>query len=193
MRGGINLLPLIVFLSQCDICDIVSVEDSQMKKLLIFYDNVVENIAAVIYSTMIIVMFLQVVMRYVFNSPFPWAEEVARYMFIWIVYLGAALAVLRRAHLEVDYFTMLLPKKMALVSSYILNFCALMFLLFVFGKGIELTGMNMFAPSYAIRALPQGVVYLAIPTGAAFMAINLARVLIDSFKNRIKQEDRKYR
>jgi TRAP-type C4-dicarboxylate transport system permease small subunit len=52
-----------------------------------------------------IAVFLQVVFRYVFQSPLSWSEELARYLFVWSGFLGVALATMRGAHFAIDLLT----------------------------------------------------------------------------------------
>ena len=46
--------------------------------------------------------FVNVVFRYVFNSPFQWAEEFSRYAFIWVVFIGAAVSTKHKTHIIID-------------------------------------------------------------------------------------------
>ena len=47
-------------------------------------------------------VFIQVILRYVFNSPMTWSEELARYLFIWCAFLGWIIASRRNSHLAVN-------------------------------------------------------------------------------------------
>ena len=59
----------------------------------------------VIFSMIMVgATFLQVIFRYFFNHPLFWSEELSRYCFVWIVFVGAAIAVKHGAHIGVDYF-----------------------------------------------------------------------------------------
>jgi len=70
----------------------------------------IENIIIKIEETMLgITSFLllaticiQIVCRYVLYIPTPWAEEIARYAFIWLSYIGGAVGVARQAHMEMN-------------------------------------------------------------------------------------------
>ncbi|MDR0576309.1 MAG: TRAP transporter small permease [Candidatus Accumulibacter sp.] len=59
-------------------------------------------IIAVCLSCMSIFVFMNVVLRYFFNSGLTWAEEASRYLFIWLIFLGAIVAFRENAHLGVD-------------------------------------------------------------------------------------------
>ena len=94
-------------------------------------DRLLEGSVAAIYAATILVMCTQVVLRYVFNEPLPWAEELSRYFFIWIVYLGAAIASRRAAHLEVDYFVRHLPPQFQSRIRWLFMWVVTVFLLFI--------------------------------------------------------------
>lgn len=75
-------------------------------------------IAVKCQSTMLILMFLvllalmliQVVYRYFLELPLPWTEEIARYVFVIVTYLGASIAVAENSHIEINVRDLLLDK-----------------------------------------------------------------------------------
>ena len=60
---------------------------------------------------MVIVTLAQVFFRYVIAAPLPWSEELARYCFVCIVFLGGAIGLSRGIHLGVDLFVNTLPHR----------------------------------------------------------------------------------
>jgi TRAP-type C4-dicarboxylate transport system permease small subunit len=65
-------------------------------------NRVLHATIAVCLSCMAVFVFGNVVLRYVFNSGITWAEEASRYLFIWLIFLGAIVASRENAHLGVD-------------------------------------------------------------------------------------------
>ena len=62
-----------------------------MKKILKFLnDYLEETICIILMSVMTIIIFIQVIMRYVMHNSLSWSEELARYCFIWLIYIGVA-------------------------------------------------------------------------------------------------------
>lgn len=147
-------------------------------------DRLMDGCVAAIYAASILVMCIQVVLRYVFSEPLPWAEELSRYFFIWIVYLGAAIASRRAAHLEVDYFVRHLPPQLQSWIRWLFMWVVTVFLLFISVKGVELAATFMMAPSYTMEWLPQGIVYAGIPLGAVLMIVNMWRAYRGSGERR---------
>ena len=55
-------------------------------------------------AIMTILVFIQVVMRYVFSNSLSWSEELARFIFLWLSWIGASYAVKERSHFRVEMF-----------------------------------------------------------------------------------------
>jgi TRAP-type C4-dicarboxylate transport system permease small subunit len=70
----------------------------------------IQRLALLILFTIIIVsVSLQVLFRYVLNDPLVWSEELARFAFLWMVFLGLGLAERDDQHIAVDYFVARMP------------------------------------------------------------------------------------
>jgi TRAP-type transport system small permease protein len=67
-------------------------------------DHGVEAIAAAMLAVMVALVFGNVVLRYGFNSGIAVSEELARFLFVWLVFMGSVLAARRREHLGMDSF-----------------------------------------------------------------------------------------
>ena len=62
----------------------------------------IEALMAFFLAVMIVLVFTNVVLRYVFSTGFEWSEEIARLCFIYLVYLGAIGAMRENQHLIID-------------------------------------------------------------------------------------------
>ncbi|RDI24215.1 TRAP-type C4-dicarboxylate transport system permease small subunit [Pseudacidovorax intermedius] len=92
----------------------------------------VENLVALMLAVMVVLVFGNVVLRYGFNSGILLSEEVSRWLFIWMTFLGALVALHERAHLGVDMVVGRLPpsgKKLCLLLSQLLMLYMLWLLL----------------------------------------------------------------
>ena len=70
-------------------------------------------------------MFLQVIMRYVFNTPLTWPEELSRYMWIWTVFFSMSYTIYMRNMLRVDVLAEFLPEKVRQVLEICIQFLSL--------------------------------------------------------------------
>lgn len=77
-----------------------------IKKLVRIYNSLEEILLIYTLMLMVLVVFLQVVMRYVFNNSLSWSEELVRYLFVWQIWLGASLGVKNNNQIRVE----ILPK-----------------------------------------------------------------------------------
>ena len=71
-------------------------------KFLDILEKIQRIILTVSVPGMVLIMFYQVVMRYVFSNSPAWSEELVRYLFIFNVMMAAAIAVRRNSHLQID-------------------------------------------------------------------------------------------
>ena len=63
-----------------------------------------EGLCALMLASMVVLLFIQVVGRYGFENPPDWTEELARMVFIYLTFVGGALAIVRNAHLRIESF-----------------------------------------------------------------------------------------
>ncbi len=81
-----------------------------LSKTLKYLDEKFEYIlVALLLSSFTFLIFYEVCMRYLFHSPTDWAEELSRYVFVYMSYIAAALAVKRNQHIKVDIIRQYLP------------------------------------------------------------------------------------
>lgn len=113
---------------------------------------------------MLIVTCMIVVWRYVLVSPLPWGEEAARYLMIWFVFWGCALAAKGENHLGVEAFINMLPKAGKCVAIKIMYAIAafLFGVLFVLSCQMFLQYMSTGQVSTMLR-IPMNIVYCCVP------------------------------
>ncbi|QPB22331.1 TRAP transporter small permease [Rhizobium sp. 007] len=131
-------------------------------------------------AVMVVLVFGNAVGRYVLNSGFAASEEISRLAFVWLIFLGAAVAVRERAHVGVDMLVLLLPKagkRLCLIITNVLTLYALW--LFAAGSWQQtVIGMNSHAPvtGLPLAAFAAAGLISSIAMAALF-AIDLVRVL----------------
>jgi len=94
-----------------------------MAKLLDFYCEVLKAAIAMCLAAMVVLVFSNVVLRYVFNSGIAISEELSRWLLVWLTFLGAIVALRQHAHLGVDTLVRALPPRgrfVCFVVSYLL-------------------------------------------------------------------------
>ncbi len=120
---------------------------------------------------MLVIIFLQVVSRYLFNHSFEWSEELARFLFVWTVFIGSALIIGDKGHMAVK---LLAEKLKGRTSGFILKIftelCSLVFILILIFQGAKMTKVMMFQTSPAL-GVPMGYVYSIIPISGVLMLL----------------------
>ncbi len=83
-----------------------------MKKPLgkIIFDNFEEIVASVLFVVTLSLVIVNVIMRYVFRTGIPWAEEAATSCFVWTAFIGSAACYKQRAHVGVDILVNKMPQ-----------------------------------------------------------------------------------
>lgn len=131
-------------------------------------------------SLMAILVFGNVVLRYLFNSGITWSEEMSRFLFVWMVFLGAIAALKENMHLGVDIVTNALPKTWKKIFFVISNLLVLWVLWLVLEGSWKMTLLNMVSKAPA-TGLPLSYVYgIGIVMSVAMAIIvlgNLYKVL----------------
>lgn len=136
---------------------------------------------------MVIIIFVQIVSRILIQSSFPWTEELARYLMIWLTFLGASFSFQYGAHIGVEILTSKVPKKVAAFFQVIAAlFCIFLFVLLVV-KGYELVGKSTMQTSPAL-SIPMNYVYMIIPISGILMILNVIDVTIKNLLG-IKKEE----
>ena len=159
--------------------------ESLAKKLLNHFEVYA---GAGIFIIMTILLFVQVVTRYCFGHAVTWAEEVATILFVWMVYLGVAAAVLSRKHLKIDAFVEMLPFKAKKTLLIISNVIFLAFSLYIIFPMMSL--VNNYAAKSAtspILKIPKALSYGVMPLCFLLTAIRLVQEIIRLSKEKEKE------
>ena len=141
------------------------------------------------FSTSIV--FLQVIMRYCFNNALPWVEELARYLFVWQMWLGVSYAARNRTHLRITMLTDRFPPRLHKVVELLVLLLWIGFSVFIAFKGVEMMkSIIRYHQVSAALQLPMQYAYMAVPVGAGLMALRLIEVVIkDYFSGRKRPEE----
>ena len=138
------------------------------------YCKVLEAFIAVCLVLMVVLVFGNVVLRYGFNSGISVSEEISRWLFVWLTFMGAVVALHRHAHLGTEMLVGRLGptgKKVCLVIGYVLM---LITCWFVFSGSLEQTKINwdVSAPSSGASMGWFYAVGLVFGVSAAVMLVN---------------------
>ena len=114
----------------------------------------------------------QVFFRYILKNPLIWIEEITRILFIWMIFIGSAVAHKKVLHPRVDFFIQrIFPKKITIFFKMFTEMYILTFLIIMFTFGMKLA-MNLKFISMSTTGLSLLYLYISIPIAAFIMLIN---------------------
>ncbi len=108
-----------------------------MKKSGHLLGIIVNFLTAIALASIVVLVFINVILRYFFNSGLTWSEEVAVNLFVWVIFLGAIMAARDGLHIRVDVFVSRLPKGLQKIFLLLANFLVLIGLAVLMHGGIK--------------------------------------------------------
>jgi tripartite ATP-independent transporter DctM subunit len=139
--------------------------------------RLLEVLAGLLIGAITVLVTFQVFARYVLNDTPPWSEELCRYLFVWVSFLGACVAMRRAAHLGVDSLVVRLPAGVREVLRHAVTALVAVFVGLLVWQGAALV------PAMAGQRSPSmGIslqwVFVAIPVAAGVMLALQVRALV---------------
>lgn len=158
-----------------------------MKSLSVTITRLLEGLVVIILASMSCLVFLNVVLRYGFNSSINVTEEVSRYLFVWLAFLGAILAFKENQHVSVTMLTSRLKpfhrQVLSVITDAMMLFCCY---LIVDGSWLQFhLNLHNLAP---ISGLPQGITFLASVIVGSIIGLLLCLRLVTTIRLLLKGE-----
>lgn len=154
------------------------------KKLV---DNFEFYISFVLLWVALVILFIQVVLRYVFHYSTAWAEELARYAQLWLIFISASFATKTHAHVRIDALVSVWPKKWRPyiydIGDFIWMICNLIVVYFGFHYTVKVYQMGSIATGLKISL---AWIYAAIPVGYLLMTLRLIQIKVCTIRDRIR-------
>lgn len=157
------------------------------------YSRVDVVITSVCMILMVILTFVGVIMRYVFNSPIVWQEEAQLALIIWITFYGGSYAFREKSHIAIDIVVEALPiwlQHVVMTGIYLVTMGILAFML---QNGWQLLGqfLAMKKLTTSLR-IPSAWIYSAVPVGLGLMMVSATLNMIQDigeWKTRGEKDD----
>ena len=138
-------------------------------------------IAFAIFWTLCAVVFLQFFTRYALNDSAAWTEEIARYLLIFVVFIGASMCVRVNRHIQVDLLYRYVPKTVGRVMATFVDGVRILFL----GYALFLTWQVMQRVGSQPMTMidwPMSVIHVFVMIGFGFMLIRAVLLAIDHLR-----------
>ncbi len=129
-----------------------------------------DNLAAALLAVLLLAMGWQVFTRYVLNAPSEWTEEAARYLYVYVVFLGTSAGISSRSHVSIAFFVERLPPGVRLAVSLGVDVLILAFLAVMVWWGAKATLRNVDIP-LSVTQVSYAWVYVIVPVTSLAMIL----------------------
>jgi len=125
-------------------------------------------------TVIVLLVFLQVLSRYVFNNSIGWSSELSRYLLIWITWVSASYVIRTGEHIRVTTIINMFKPSVQKVIEVFVIICWAIFALVMAIEGTKVVlNIKLMNQTTSTLGLPMWIVYLAIPVGGSLMIIRL--------------------
>lgn len=134
---------------------------------------VIQRASSYLLAAVVALMAVQVILRFGFNAPQAWAEEVDRYLFVWSVYLGSIIATAKGTHIRVLFVVEWAGPKFDEFSNLLGRIISILSFALVAYYGFGLAWDNRNSTFYTLDFMPQVIFYLSVPVCMTIMVLYL--------------------
>lgn len=125
-----------------------------------------------------LLLFINVVLRYLFLAPISWAEELTLYLMAWIVFVGSSVAIRTRGHIAIDLLPLALSPLARRRLALAITFLMLVFLgVFFFYSAEHTLRVRSVSQVMPVMQSPMWLAYLAMPVGSALMFLRSSQLI----------------
>ncbi|GKV65227.1 MULTISPECIES: TRAP transporter small permease [unclassified Sporosarcina] len=141
-------------------------------------------VMALLFYVMTTIVTLQVILRFAFNSGFSWAEELARFLFVWLMYFSISYATRNNSHIKITFLVDKLSEKASKIIAVAVDILFMVFAVIVFIAAWNICqSISEFQDKAVSMNVSMNILYGAGLVGFALMIIRLIQVLIWKVSN----------
>lgn len=140
-----------------------------MKLLLNRFEKLLDIFIVAMTAGIVLCVALQVLFRYVFSYSAPWTEEIARFMFVYLTFIGSAVCMKERTHITIEVLTDFLPQKVRSIILIFVQLLTMWFLIVVLIGSWQMVLSSTEVRSASLIWFNYSYVYFALFFGAVLM------------------------
>lgn len=148
-----------------------------------FINKLEENIIGIGLLTSVLLVFANVILRYILKSSSTWIEEVVRYLIIWITFIGSAVCFRRMSHMGIDLIFSFVKGGLKKTVEIFIIIASIVFMTFMFKYGIDLViftrASGQITPALGVKLY---MIYVGVPFGAFLSLFELVQLLFKKLK-----------
>jgi TRAP-type C4-dicarboxylate transport system permease small subunit len=151
----------------------------QLKNIRDCISKAVNGAIIALFTLLIVSCVVQVFSRYVLNDSYRWTEELARYSFIWVHFLGTSLCLRAKSHATITFIIDAVPPLIHNVMSLLVSLILFTVSVVLIYGGIKMAELTANQMSIGIRALPMSWVYVSAAFGGAISLVEVIILIAD--------------
>jgi TRAP-type C4-dicarboxylate transport system permease small subunit len=152
-----------------------------IKKSLDIVEKVLMVTMGILSGIMVVDIFCQVIMRYAFSGATSWADELARYIMIWIVMLAVPIGFRRYRHISIDVFIRRVPKKTRKIIEFLISILELAFSAIMMFSSIFICGKLEGQISPGGLGIPIAALYVSVAVGSGLSILFLLEIIYKEY------------
>jgi len=152
-----------------------------MKKFINFLNKLEEVVLVSMFCVMVLIIFIQVIMRYAFNSSLSWSEELGKFLFVWISWVGISIGARKNEHIKITMLTDKLSPKMSHIINIISEVVVMCICAVTVFYGISLI-ISQASTNFAGIKISMSWGYLSVVFGCIIMMLRNLESIISSIR-----------
>lgn len=140
-------------------------------------NRLIDSLAALILLLMAGTVAIQIFFRYILNQPLWWPYEAALFLFVWLIWLGAATGMRDERQIRVDFFEQFFPDSFRKGFAIFNSLISILFMILVVYYGIKVTAIQASA-EYDALPFNRDILFSVAPIAGSLMVVYLIRVFI---------------
>lgn len=154
-----------------------------MKKKFDYWLNNLNDLFAISsFFAMCIIVIMSVLLRYFFSFSFRWVDELTRYLFIYMVFLGIPIAFREKAHVRIEYFASFFSKRLKYLALIFSDLLILVTMLYIGNSTLYMINSRLGKTLSPGLKLPMKYVYFAVIISFVLLTIEIIRRFISKHK-----------
>lgn len=153
-----------------------------MKALKMIDKYFEEYVCMFLLTLMVLLITAQIFSRFLFNFSLDWSEELARFVFIWLIYISVSLAAKHHRHIRVEALVNALPPTLGKIIDMLANVVWLAFNGYMIFHGVDLVSQILSTSQQsAATGLNMGYIYAIVPFAFFIMSVRILQNIFKAF------------
>ena len=148
-----------------------------MKRIVLILDRALDNLGALAFMGMMLVLCIQIFFRYLLESPSVWATPMSMFLFVWGIWFGGAAGIRDENQIRVELVDQILPISVQRVLLPIISLSCAAFLVLVIMKSFAIIEMQS-TTIYDTLPFNRDALFVVVPIVGSVMVLQCLRVCV---------------